>query len=105
MLPAIYDFWFQAFEAEKAAGQQGWAHAFSFLNLFQYITFRAAGAGILAFLLSLIFGPRVIRRLISMKLGQPLRTAEEVHKLAELHGGKLGTPTMGGVLIHFVERA
>ena len=99
MLPAIYDFWFQAFEAEKAAGQQGWAHAFSFLNLFQYITFRAAGAGILAFLLSLIFGPRVIRRLISMKLGQPLRTAEEVHKLAELHGGKLGTPTMGGVLI------
>lgn len=99
MLPAIYDFWFQAFEAEKAAGQQGWAHAFSFLNLFQYITFRAAGAGILAFLLSLIFGPRVIRRLISLKLGQPLRTAEEVHKLAELHGGKLGTPTMGGVLI------
>lgn len=99
MLPAIYDFWFQAFEAEKAAGQQGWAHAFSFLNLFQYITFRAAGAGVLAFLLSLIFGPRVIRRLISLKLGQPLRTAEEVHKLAELHGGKLGTPTMGGVLI------
>ena len=99
MLPAIYDFWFQAFEAEKAAGQQGWAHAFSFLNLFQYITFRAAGAGIFAFLLSLIFGPRVIRRLISLKLGQPLRTAEEVHKLAELHGGKLGTPTMGGVLI------
>jgi len=99
MLPAIYDFWFQAFEAEKAAGQQGWAHVFSFLNLFQYITFRAVGAGILAFLLSLMFGPRVIRRLISMKLGQPLRTAEEVHKLAELHGGKLGTPTMGGVLI------
>jgi len=99
MLTAIYDFWYQAREAERAAGVDGWAEMFSFLNLFQYITIRAAGAGILAFLLSIIFGPRVIRKLISLKVGQPLRTAEEVHKLAELHGGKIGTPTMGGVLI------
>ncbi|MEX1116044.1 MAG: phospho-N-acetylmuramoyl-pentapeptide-transferase [Akkermansiaceae bacterium] len=99
MLPAIYDFWFSAFQAEQAAGQEGWAHTFSFLNLFQYVTFRAATAGLLAFLLSVIFGPRVIRKLISLKVGQPIRTAEEVHKLAELHGGKIGTPTMGGVLI------
>jgi len=99
MLPAIYDFWRQAFEAEQASGHQGWAHTFSFLNLFQYITFRAASAGLLAFVLSLIFGPRVIRKLISLKVGQPIRTAAEVHKLAELHGGKIGTPTMGGVLI------
>lgn len=99
MLPAIYDFWLQAFEAENASGHEGWAHACSFLNLFQYITFRAAVAGLLAFVLSLGFGPRVIRRLISLKVGQPIRTAAEVHKLAELHGGKIGTPTMGGVLI------
>ncbi|MFU8892795.1 MAG: phospho-N-acetylmuramoyl-pentapeptide-transferase [Luteolibacter sp.] len=72
---------------------------FTFLNLFQYITFRAAAAGLLAFGASVVFGPRVIRKLISLKVGQPIRTAEEVHKLAELHGGKLGTPTMGGVLI------
>lgn len=99
MLPAIFDFWYQAFEAERAAGHPGWAHTFSFLNLFQYITFRAASAGMLSFILSVIFGPRVIRRLISLKVGQPIRTAAEVHKLAELHGGKIGTPTMGGVLI------
>jgi phospho-N-acetylmuramoyl-pentapeptide-transferase len=99
MLPAIYDFWFSAFQAEQAAGQEGWAHTFSFLNLFQYVTFRAASAGLLAFILSVIFGPRVIRKLISLKVGQPIRTAAEVHKLAELHGGKIGTPTMGGVLI------
>jgi len=99
MLPAIYDFWFQAHQAELADGQPGWAHVFSFLNLFQYVTFRAAGAGLLAFGLSVVFGPRVIRKLISLKVGQPIRTAAEVHKLAELHGGKLGTPTMGGVLI------
>ena len=99
MLPALYDFWFQAFDAELASGTKGWAHTFSFLNLFQYITFRAAAAGLLAFILSIIFGPRVIRRLISLKVGQPIRTAAEVHRLAELHGGKVGTPTMGGVLI------
>ena len=99
MLPAIYDFWKQAFDAEINSGQLGWAEACSFLNLFQYITFRAACAGLLSFILSVIFGPRVIRRLISLKVGQPIRTAAEVHKLAELHGGKIGTPTMGGVMI------
>jgi phospho-N-acetylmuramoyl-pentapeptide-transferase len=94
MLPALYDYWHSAFEQGEA-----WAVTCSFLNLFQYITFRAACAGLLAFILSLLFGPRVIRKLISLKVGQPIRTAEEVHKLAELHGGKIGTPTMGGVLI------
>ena len=99
MLYWIYEWWRAAFEAEKAAGAEGWAHAVSFLNLLQYITFRAALSCIMAFSLSIMFGPRVIRRLISLKVGQPIRNAAEVHKLAELHGGKVGTPTMGGVLI------
>lgn len=94
MLPAIYDYWLNAFESGAE-----WAQRFSFLNLFHYVTFRAACAGLMSFLLSVTFGPRVIRRLISLKVGQPIRTAAEVHKLAELHGGKIGTPTMGGVLI------
>jgi phospho-N-acetylmuramoyl-pentapeptide-transferase len=81
MLPAIYDYWLNAYEHGEA-----WAVSCRFLNLFQYITFRAASAGLLAFILSLLIGPRVIRKLISLKL-------------AELHGGKIGTPTMGGVLI------
>ena len=99
MLYWIYEWWLAAFEAEQRADIEGWAHWFSFLNLLKYITFRAAMAGLLAFMLSVWLGPRVIRRLISLKVGQPLRTAEEVHRLAELHGGKVGTPTMGGVLI------
>ena len=99
MLYWIYQFWKEAFDAEKAAGQPDWAHTFDALNLFRYITFRAAVACLMAFSISLIIGPRVIRKLISLKLGQPIRTAEEVHKLAELHGGKIGTPTMGGVMI------
>ncbi len=68
-------------------------------NVFYYVTFRAVAAAITAFLLCLLFGNFVIRKLISLKVGQPIRTAEEVRRLAELHGGKQGTPTMGGVLI------
>ncbi len=99
MLYWIYEWWKAAFDAEKAAGVQDWAHTFSFINLLGYITFRAALGCLLAFVVSVIAGPRVIRHLISLKVGQPIRTAAEVHKLAELHGGKVGTPTMGGVLI------
>ena len=69
------------------------------LNVFQYITFRAIAAAVTAFLLSLTLGNWVIRRLISLKVGQPIRTKDEVNKLFELHGQKAGTPTMGGVLI------
>jgi phospho-N-acetylmuramoyl-pentapeptide-transferase len=69
------------------------------LNVFSYITFRAICAGVTAFLLSLVFGNFVIRKLISLKFGQPIRSASEVHKLYELHGSKKGTPTMGGVLL------
>ncbi|MEY4299676.1 MAG: UDP-N-acetylmuramyl pentapeptide phosphotransferase/UDP-N-acetylglucosamine-phosphate transferase [Verrucomicrobiota bacterium] len=72
---------------------------FKGLNVFQYITFRSLAAGVTAFILCLIFGNRVIRRLVSLKLGQPIRTQEEVNRLHELHGAKAGTPTMGGTLL------
>lgn len=72
---------------------------FKVFNVFQYITFRAVAAAVTAFLLSLMCGNWVIRKLISLKVGQPIRTKEEVHHLFELHGSKAGTPTMGGVLI------
>jgi phospho-N-acetylmuramoyl-pentapeptide-transferase len=69
------------------------------LNVFHYHSFRAGAAFITAFLLSLMFGERVIRKLISLKVGQPIRSKEEVQKLFDLHGKKAGTPTMGGVLM------
>jgi phospho-N-acetylmuramoyl-pentapeptide-transferase len=68
-------------------------------NVFLYVTFRAIAAAVTAFLVTLIFGNFIIRILIALKLGQPIRGAAEVHRLAELHGGKQGTPTMGGVLV------
>jgi phospho-N-acetylmuramoyl-pentapeptide-transferase len=76
-----------------------WRNQFSPLNVFFYITFRSIAAAVTSFLLSLMFGNWVIRRLIGLKVGQPIRTKEQVRELAELHGGKAGTPTMGGVLL------
>src|SRR5947207_1139641 len=72
---------------------------FGGFNVFFYVTFRAVAAAITAFLISLIFGNFVIRKLTALKVGQPIRLGAEVHRLAELHGGKQGTPTMGGVLV------
>lgn len=94
MLYWIYEQWHSALlEGE------GWAQNFRVLNLFKYITLRAGLACLITFVLSVVLGPKVIRKLVSLKVGQPIRTAEEVHKLNELHGGKAGTPTMGGVMI------
>ena len=69
------------------------------LRVFEYSTFRGLAAALTSFLLSFVFGKRIIRKLISLKFGQPVRTREEVNQLYETHGRKKGTPTMGGVLI------
>lgn len=60
---------------------------------------RAILAFFIAFGISLLAGDKMILKLISMKLGQPVRSREEVSKLFDLHGAKAGTPTMGGVMI------
>src|SRR5258708_31088018 len=68
-------------------------------NVFFYVTFRAVAAAITAFVVSLLFGNFVIRILTRLKLGQPIRQAAEVHRLAEFHGGKQVTPTISGDLV------
>lgn len=70
----------------------------SFFNIFRYITFRAAMAAITAFLISLIFGPVIIKMLKKLNIGENIRK-EDSAKLYELHSKKQDTPTMGGVLI------
>ncbi len=66
----------------------------SFLNIFQYITFRAAYAAVTALFLSLFFGPVMISWLRKQKLGQEIRDDGP-----STHKSKSGTPTMGGILI------
>ena len=65
-----------------------------FLRVFQYLTFRAVMGAATALLIGLAAGPAVIRRLHSLKIGQPIRGYG-----MESHLSKSGTPTMGGVLI------
>jgi len=65
-----------------------------FLRVFQYQTFRAVMAALTALLMGLAAGPWVIRRLTSLKIGQPVRGYG-----MESHLAKSGTPTMGGALI------
>ena len=62
--------------------------------LFGYITFRTIMAALTAMAVSLLIGPYFIRRLLELKLGQPIRAEGP-----EGHMGKAGTPTMGGTLI------
>src|SRR5271154_2437782 len=71
------------------------------LNVFRYETFRAMAAALTALVFSLALGPKTIVLLTRLKLGQPLRLKSEVRELADLHSGKKGTPTMGGILILF----
>jgi phospho-N-acetylmuramoyl-pentapeptide-transferase len=65
-----------------------------FLRVFQYLTLRAVMAAATALVIGLAAGPAVIRRLQSLKIGQPIRGYG-----MESHLSKSGTPTMGGVLI------
>jgi phospho-N-acetylmuramoyl-pentapeptide-transferase len=67
---------------------------FGFFRVFQYLTFRAVMAALTALLIGLLAGPFVIRRLVSLKIGQPIR-----EYAMQTHLSKSGTPTMGGVLI------
>ncbi|MBI4654137.1 MAG: phospho-N-acetylmuramoyl-pentapeptide-transferase [Nitrospirae bacterium] len=67
---------------------------FSPFNVFRYITFRTALAVITALLMSFIFAPYMIEKLKKFSLTQYVR--EDGPKN---HLGKVGTPTMGGIII------
>ena len=67
-------------------------HFFIF-NVFQYLTFRAAGAVITSLLISFFIGPKIIRTLKARQIG------EKIYNGPESHQKKEGTPTMGGIII------
>jgi phospho-N-acetylmuramoyl-pentapeptide-transferase len=72
------------------------ADKFSALNVFRYITFRTGGATITALLFVFLFGSPIID-ILRMKQGrgQPIREdGPQSHRKT-----KLGTPTMGGLMI------
>ncbi|HUL63417.1 MAG TPA: phospho-N-acetylmuramoyl-pentapeptide-transferase [Burkholderiaceae bacterium] len=63
-------------------------------NVFSYLTLRAVLAAATALVIGLLAGPRVIRKLTELKIGQAVRTDGP-----QSHLSKSGTPTMGGALI------
>jgi len=65
------------------------------LNVFRYITFRSVWALLTALILSILFGPAMIRWLRRVKCGQYIREDGPQHQ------AKQGTPTMGGLMILF----
>lgn len=67
---------------------------FSGAGVFNYISFRAALAGISALLLSLIAGKRIIAYLQKLQIGETIRDLGLEGQMQ-----KKGTPTMGGVII------
>jgi len=64
----------------------------------EYYPVFFAAALVLPFLASLLIGPKLIAILRAMKAGQPIREARK-GVLAPEHQGKVGTPTMGGVML------
>jgi phospho-N-acetylmuramoyl-pentapeptide-transferase len=80
-------------------------HLFEYINsqfdipgagLFRYISFRSAAAFTIAFLLSLIYGKKIIALLRKQQIGETVRDLG-----LEGQKAKEGTPTMGGLIIIF----
>jgi phospho-N-acetylmuramoyl-pentapeptide-transferase len=64
------------------------------LGVFQYITFRAAGAIIVSLFINMVFGKRIISMLRKKQIGEDIRDLGLEGQLQ-----KKGTPTMGGLII------
>ncbi|MEK7402050.1 MAG: phospho-N-acetylmuramoyl-pentapeptide-transferase [Gemmatimonadota bacterium] len=67
---------------------------FTVLNVFNYITFRAAGAAVTSLLLAFIIGPWIVRQLRERAFHQVVRAGTP-----DSHQAKSETPTMGGLII------
>jgi phospho-N-acetylmuramoyl-pentapeptide-transferase len=63
-------------------------------NVFSYLTLRAILSTLTALLIAIVIGPKMIRYLQTMQIGQTVRDDGP-----QSHLSKSGTPTMGGLLI------
>ena len=63
-------------------------------RLMTYITFRSVAAFLLALVIALVFGRKIIDRLQLMQIGETIRDLGLEGQLK-----KTGTPTMGGIII------
>lgn len=68
-------------------------------SVFFYSSTRMLLAAVTSLIFTIFFGPKFIKKLYELKIGQQIRGKEDCPLLAELHEKKKNTPTMGGVLI------
>ncbi|MBK6419839.1 MAG: phospho-N-acetylmuramoyl-pentapeptide-transferase [Ignavibacteria bacterium] len=66
------------------------------INLFGYVTFRAAAAAIFALLIAILLGPSIIAALKRRQIGEQAKS--ELQQVGG-HSLKAGTPTMGGLIV------
>lgn len=69
-------------------------------SVFAYYSTRMMLAAVTSLVICIFLGPRFIKKLYELKIGQSIRT-EECPLLGHLHEKKKDTPTMGGALILF----
>src|SRR5579862_6513908 len=70
---------------------QNYFHAF---HVIQYITFRSILSALTALVISMLIGPLMIEKLTHYQVGETIRSNGP-----QTHLKKVGTPTMGGILI------
>ncbi|MBK8099702.1 MAG: phospho-N-acetylmuramoyl-pentapeptide-transferase [Planctomycetes bacterium] len=75
-----------------------WLFSEDVCRLFGYISFRAAGAALTAFLLAVFVGPLVIAWLSQLGIRERTDGTGSL-TLDRLHAHKKGTPTMGGLFV------
>ncbi|GMV53114.1 MAG: phospho-N-acetylmuramoyl-pentapeptide-transferase [Chlorobi bacterium] len=66
------------------------------IGVFQYVTFRAAVAAVLALLIAILVGPKLIALLKRIQIGEQAK--RELQGVGH-HSTKAGTPTMGGIIV------
>ena len=72
-----------------------YVESFTFLNVFKYITFRTGLAFFSSLLIALLIGEPFIRLFSNRKIFNPIRKDGPTNHIVK----KIGTPTMGGVII------
>jgi phospho-N-acetylmuramoyl-pentapeptide-transferase len=63
-------------------------------GVFRYITFRAGAAAVTALIISFWLGPKIIRKLRELQIGESAKL-----EAPKTHLVKAGTPTMGGLIV------
>lgn len=69
----------------------------TFVNVFRYQTFRMSMAGVIAFVLTMLVAPKIIRLLRRLKVGS--RVDFHMESINAHYASKKDTPIMGGLII------